>query len=64
MAWAGPAARRAGVAAAYGGLLDGIVADEPVDGLPVPRTDTLMADAAARRRVAEELLRVRGGAAA
>jgi LPPG:FO 2-phospho-L-lactate transferase len=57
MAWLGQPLSAAGVAAAYGGLLDGMVADEPVDGLPHLLTDTLMADAAARRRVAEEALR-------
>src|SRR3954454_13046459 len=56
-AWLGQPLSAAGVAAAYGGLLDGMVADEPVDGLPHLLTDTLMADAAARRRVAEEALR-------
>src|SRR4051812_27148892 len=57
MAWLGRPLSAAGVVAAYDGLLDGIVADEPVDGLPHLVTDTLMADAAARRRVAEETLR-------
>jgi LPPG:FO 2-phospho-L-lactate transferase len=57
MAWLGQPLSAAGVAAAYGGLLDGMVADEPVDGLPGLVTDTLMADAAGRRRVAEETLR-------
>jgi LPPG:FO 2-phospho-L-lactate transferase len=56
MAWLGQPLSAAGVAAAYDLLLDGIVADEPVDGLPHVVTDTLMADAAARRRVAEETL--------
>lgn len=48
----------AGVAAAYGDVLDGIVADEQLDGAPVPVlvTDTLMGDTAARRRVATETL--------
>ena len=41
-----PAALGRGVAAAYGGLLDGMVADEPVDGLPHVVIDTLMTDAA------------------
>jgi LPPG:FO 2-phospho-L-lactate transferase len=63
MAWLGQPLSAAGVAAAYGGLLDGIVADEPVDGLPHLVTDTLMADAAARRRVAEETLRFAEGLA-
>jgi LPPG:FO 2-phospho-L-lactate transferase len=56
MAWLGQPLSAAGVAGAYGGLLDGMVADEPVDGLAHVVTDTLMADAAARRRVAEETL--------
>jgi LPPG:FO 2-phospho-L-lactate transferase len=48
----------AGVLAAYGDVLDGIVSDEALDGAPVPVlvTDTLMDDAAARRRVATETL--------
>ena len=57
MGWLGQPLTAAGVAAAYDGLLDGIVADEPVEGLPHVVTDTLMGDAAARRRVAEETLR-------
>ncbi len=48
----------AGVLAAYGDVLDGLVADEAVDGASVPVlvTDTLMDDPAARRRVAAETL--------
>jgi LPPG:FO 2-phospho-L-lactate transferase len=48
----------AGVLAAYGDVLDGIVSDEPLDGAPVPVlvTDTLMPDGAGRRRVAAETL--------
>ena len=57
MAWLGQPLSAAGVAAAYDGLLDGMVADEPVDGLPHLVTETLMTDAPARRRVAEETLR-------
>ena len=49
------------LARAYDGLLDGMVADEPVEGLPHLVTDTLMTDAAARRRVAEETLRFAEG---
>jgi LPPG:FO 2-phospho-L-lactate transferase len=56
MRWAGRPATTAGIAATYEGLLDGLVADEAVDGLPVLRTNTLMADAAGRRRVAAETL--------
>jgi len=58
LAWAGHAMDAAGIASAYAGVLDGLVTDEEADlGPPVLRTDTLMADAAARRRVAEETLR-------
>jgi LPPG:FO 2-phospho-L-lactate transferase len=48
----------AGVAAAYAGLLDGIVSDEDPGGLPVPNlmTATLMDDAAARRDLAATTL--------
>ena len=58
MAWAGLPLSAAGVARAYGQLIDGIVADEPMDELDVvtQQTDTRMADAAARRRVAQEVL--------
>ena len=55
--WAGLEPSAAGIAACYAGLVDGLVADEPVDGLPVLQTDTLMSDAARRRRVAAETLR-------
>src|SRR3954467_15186874 len=57
MTWLGPPPPAAGAAAADGGGLEGIAADEPVEGLPHHVTDTLMTDAAARRRVAEETLR-------
>lgn len=49
----------AGVAALYGDLLDGIVADELLpDGpdLPLLETDLLMADSAGRQRLARETL--------
>jgi LPPG:FO 2-phospho-L-lactate transferase len=61
MAWLGQPLSAAGVAAAYGGLADAMVADEPVEGMAHLVTDTLMADAAARRRVAEETLRFAEG---
>ena len=54
--WAGVPCSAAGVARVYEGVIDGIVADERVDGLSALRTDTLMADAAGRRRVADETL--------
>jgi 2-phospho-L-lactate transferase/gluconeogenesis factor (CofD/UPF0052 family) len=48
----------AGIATAYAGVIDGLVADEPVPGsdLPVLVTDTLMDDSAARRRLAQAAL--------
>ena len=45
-----------GLLHAYPGLLDGIVADEPIEGVPAHVTDTLMDTPAARRRVAAETL--------
>jgi hypothetical protein len=45
----------------YAGLIDGLVADEPVDGLPVLQTDTLMRDGDDRRRLAAETLRFAEG---
>jgi LPPG:FO 2-phospho-L-lactate transferase len=57
MEWAGLPLDAAGITAAYQGLLDGIVCDEPVHDLPSYTTDTRMDDQAARRRVAEETLR-------
>ncbi len=57
MRWAGRTTDARGIAAVYEGLLDGLVSDDPVDGLPVLQTDTLMADPAARERVARETLR-------
>ena len=57
MAWAELPLTAAGVARAYDGLLAGIVADEPVDGLAALEVDTRMDDAAARARVAQDVLR-------
>ncbi len=54
---AGFAVTTDGIADFYGGLLDGLVADEDVEGLPLLRTDTLLDDPDARRRVAGETLR-------
>ncbi|MEA2428838.1 MAG: 2-phospho-L-lactate transferase [Thermoleophilaceae bacterium] len=58
MAHAGHDRSAAGIAAAYAGVIDAIVCDEPGDGLPVPAltTRTLMADAAGRRGLAAEAL--------
>jgi LPPG:FO 2-phospho-L-lactate transferase len=56
LAWAGLEQSADGIAAAYDGLLDGLVADERADGLPTLETDVEMGDAAARERVARETL--------
>jgi LPPG:FO 2-phospho-L-lactate transferase len=64
MRWAGHDATAAGIADCYAGLIDGLVADEAVDGLPVLQTDTLMADARSRRRLAAETLSFARGLAA
>ncbi|QEC50742.1 2-phospho-L-lactate transferase [Baekduia soli] len=63
MAWAGVAPDAGGIAECYAGLVDGLVADERAAGVGVPllQTDTLMADAAARTRVAREVLRFAEG---
>jgi LPPG:FO 2-phospho-L-lactate transferase len=56
MAFAGLECSAPAVAAYYGELLDGIVADEHVPGLPVLRTDTRMDGPGGRARVARETL--------
>jgi LPPG:FO 2-phospho-L-lactate transferase len=56
MRWAGHPLTSDGVAAAYGGLLDGLVADEPTDAVALLQTDVLMDTDEARRRVAEATL--------
>jgi LPPG:FO 2-phospho-L-lactate transferase len=45
-----------GVVGAYGDLLDGIVADEPIDEIPSVVDDTVMDTPEARRRVASRTL--------
>jgi LPPG:FO 2-phospho-L-lactate transferase len=54
--WAGIEPTAAGLLDAYAGLLDGIVADEPVADIPTLQTDVLMDSADARRRLAAETL--------
>jgi LPPG:FO 2-phospho-L-lactate transferase len=54
--WAGIEPRGDGLTEAYAGLLDGIVADELVEGLPCLVTGTLMDTPEARARVAAETL--------
>jgi LPPG:FO 2-phospho-L-lactate transferase len=61
MGWAGHPVNASGVAEAYAGLLDGIVADEPVNGLPALRIDTRLDDPGSRRRVAEQVLEFAAG---
>ena len=56
MAYAGEELSAAGVASFYGELLDGIVADEEVPGLPTLVTDTRMDDPAAREGLARRTL--------
>jgi LPPG:FO 2-phospho-L-lactate transferase len=50
----------AGIVGAYGDLLDGIVADEPVEEIPSLQEDTVMDSAEARRRVASRTLELAG----
>jgi LPPG:FO 2-phospho-L-lactate transferase len=54
--WAGHPLSSEGIAAAYCGLLDGLVADRRADSVPTLETDVLLADAGSRRRVADETL--------
>jgi LPPG:FO 2-phospho-L-lactate transferase len=56
MAWAGVAADASGIAAHYGPLIDAIVADEAVEGIPALSCDTWMGDHAARRELAMRTL--------
>ena len=56
MDWAGLELSASGVAAAYEGVIDAMVADEPLEPVRALQTDTLMTDAASRRRVAEQVL--------
>jgi LPPG:FO 2-phospho-L-lactate transferase len=54
--WAGVERDAEGIARVYAGLIDGLVADEAVDGVPCLVTDTLLDGEEARRRVASEVL--------
>jgi LPPG:FO 2-phospho-L-lactate transferase len=63
MEWADLPLSAAGVVGAYDGLLDGIVADEPVDGVAALEVDTRMDDDAARRRLAQDVVRFAEGLA-
>jgi LPPG:FO 2-phospho-L-lactate transferase len=54
--WAGQPLSGDGVVAIYGDLIDGVVTDAPLSGLPFLETDTLMDSPQARARVARETL--------
>jgi LPPG:FO 2-phospho-L-lactate transferase len=54
----------AGIARAYEGMIDGIVADEEVAGLPALVTDTLMDAPRRRRELAAQILEFAGSLAA
>ncbi len=45
-----------GIADAYRDVIDAVVADEPVEGVPALVTDTLMTDAVGRRELARKIL--------
>ena len=53
---AGIAKSAQGIADAYGEVIDGVVADEPAEGLPSLEIETLMDDVPSMRRVAEKTL--------
>ena len=54
--WAGQPLSSTGIAALYETVIDGLVADQATDAVPVHLTDVLMSDAESRARVAEETL--------
>jgi LPPG:FO 2-phospho-L-lactate transferase len=56
LTWAGHELSSDGIAAAYDGLLDGLVADQRAASLPTLETDVRLGDPEARRRVAGETL--------
>jgi LPPG:FO 2-phospho-L-lactate transferase len=53
--WAGIPRSAGGIARVYEDVIEGVVADEPVDGIPCLVTDTLMETAPRRRQVAREI---------
>ena len=55
-AWAGIERSATGVAGAYAGVIDAMVADERVEGLPCLVTDTLLDTPERRRALAESIL--------
>jgi LPPG:FO 2-phospho-L-lactate transferase len=56
LAWAGRTQDSDGIAAHYGGLIDGLVADQRAAHVPTLETDVALGDPAARRRVARAVL--------
>jgi LPPG:FO 2-phospho-L-lactate transferase len=54
--WRGVDSSVEGVVSAYAGLIDGLVADQRTDGVPVLETDVLMNGPKGRRRLAAETL--------
>jgi LPPG:FO 2-phospho-L-lactate transferase len=54
--WAGVELSARGIARVYESVLDGVVADEPVDGLPCLVTNTLMDSAERRVELAREVI--------
>jgi LPPG:FO 2-phospho-L-lactate transferase len=56
MSFSGHPVSSAGIAASYGAVLDGLVADSRTEALPVLETDVLMRDGEDRRRLAQETL--------
>ncbi|CAA9482173.1 MAG: Lactyl (2) diphospho-(5')guanosine:7,8-didemethyl-8-hydroxy-5-deazariboflavin 2-phospho-L-lactate transferase [uncultured Solirubrobacteraceae bacterium] len=56
MAWAGQPLSSEGIAAHYADLIDGLVADEPAEGVPTRVCDVELGDATQRRAVAEATL--------
>jgi LPPG:FO 2-phospho-L-lactate transferase len=56
MRWAKQPCDSDGIAAIYKGVVDGLVADQRTDALPVLETDVLMDTVQARRRLAHETL--------
>jgi LPPG:FO 2-phospho-L-lactate transferase len=57
MRWAGHPVSSSGIADAYAGVIDGLVADERTGVVPVLETAVLLNDRDARRQVAEKTLR-------
>jgi LPPG:FO 2-phospho-L-lactate transferase len=57
MEWAGQPLTSDGIAAVYADVIDGLVADDRTDAVPVLETEMLMDSAEARRRLAADTLR-------